>query len=331
MSLTFKKWYDSKSDKAKEYINKHCEEWIDLNSKDYYAPVKEELTIEEITGKDSDWRSRESFAVYILAKNPKATIEDYKKYYEREYGDVDFKSITFLPVEDRKELIRANPDHNGTLNFSRWLFSIEDYSKLSNYMHLLNLECEAPDDSMMEILGEEATIEYLRQNEKAFDLDSLPVEGRSKLFDRLFFCDGGWTEEQKHRIMRRLADTIRYYRNRENAMPAMLNIIRHVALVNKADLIYIYDIICKSPELAQHLYDLKKPDCELTGTENLEGKYRFPMWLRKLFLIMGCCARENISQANTQKLQKEGASLLRMYGFNFKAYFDAYLTQSPDY
>ena len=334
MSLTFKQWYDSKSPEAQGYIAAQCEEWIDLTSKDYYQPVKQGLTIDEITGKESDWRNREIFGICLLTQNPKTTLEDYKEYYKREYGEISFQSLRFLPVEQRKAIVKENTNRsygsNG-LNFSRWLFSIDDYSKLNENMDTLDLSNSTPDDRMMEILGEDAAIEYIRKNERAFELDSLPKTGRSKIFDKLFFCPDGWTEEQKHKIMRRFADSIRYYRNRESSMDTVLNIIRHVALVNKADLIYVYDVICKLPELAQHLYDLKKPEEELTGNETMEGKYRFPMWLRKLFLIMGCCARENISQANTQKLQKEGASLLRMYNFHFKDYFDAYLMQSPDY
>ena len=336
MTLSFKDWFDGRSKEAQAFIIERCKDWMDLSTPDYYKAQKTDISIEDVVGEESEYYSRACLAMYILSHNKKATITDYATYYKNhEYRSVDFSSLTFLPVKDRKDLMRQLSYRNSsTIGLREWLFCIEDYSKLADYAENLNLDDDRVNDTLIDIFGEDFAIKYTKAHESIIHLKDLPEQGRSVIFDTLFFGADGWSEQQKQEIMKRWAQEIHWHSGRydkEGKLKAMEKAIRHVACARKEDLKYIYTIIKRLPDLAQHLYDMKKPEDQINEGDSKDMEYRFPMWLRKLFVIMGCCARGNISSANTQKLQKEGASLLRMYNFDFDTYFAAYLQQSPDF
>lgn len=336
MVLSFKEWFDTKSDAAKEFILNRCKDWIDTSTPDYYKTQKTDLDIKDITSNDSEWFGRSCFAMYILSKNKKTKLSDYAEYYRNhEYRSVDFHSLRFLPVDMRKKIMsRIRYSEDKAIEFNEWLFCIEDYSKLGEYVQALDFDRDGANDTLMDILGKEAAIEYAKLHQKIMTLEMMPNNSRSIIFDTLFYGENGWSEDQKKSLMRDWARAIHWQCGRydkEGKIKSMQKALYHVGMVRKEDLRYIYEIISSLPELGQQLYDLKKPASELTGNESSEMKYRYPMWLRKLFIIMACCARENISTANIQKLQKEGASLLKLYNFDFDKYFDAYLLQSPNF
>ena len=140
------------------------------------------------------------------------------------------------------------------------------------------------------------------------------------LVDELFFGEDQLTEDQKRRV---ITGYVRDVRDVKDFMQ------RFVA-VDESYLKYLGYIIDDRPDLAMKLYKQKKPDDELAEYGEhvkIADSYRYPKEYRKLFLIAGCCARENVGKAKAG-LIGEIASLLKMYSWN---YLDIFYCLYPQY
>lgn len=339
MTMSFKDWYDSKSEDTKAFIRGECKRWVSPLNKDYYYPqVNLDKPEDVINFNCDDSGDKYAYAAALIMKQG-GTVDDVIKYFDEKASRIYYDAIRIFSVEDRKKIAKAmvekykDRQFYSNVSFSDWLFIQDDYSNLD----LTNLRSGLPINNItLEILGKDKTIEYAKSHPEEIDCTIFPEDGSSsEIFDTLFFGENGWTEEQKEKVVNnivRCRPNSSYMRvNNTTLQEKAALFMKNVCSVDKRYLEYFYKIIRDHSELARYLYEQKKPAEELTGNETVEMTYRYPKWLRKLFLIMGCCARKNVSMANADKLKKEGVALLKLYNYDFHQYFTGYLAQNPDY
>lgn len=339
MTMTFKEWYDKKSDDTQKYITERCG-WVNPFNKTGYMAKHTFDTVQDVLNEENSGYNevKHIFGLALLLKNG-GTVEDAIKYVIKNCGSIPHGALVLFDIEDRKKIARAmvkhdleeNPHHR--ISFSTWLFIQEDYSNLTDIDKLDDGLCLTP--SILEIFGDEAAIEYAKNNVNAADIRCFPKDGSNNvLFDRLFFGENGWNDEQKNKVIHTMAISRgfnSYFNANDDVLREVEHFIKNVCSVDKKYLKYLYQIIKENPSLATKLYEEKKPDTELSGNEPTDMTYRYPVWLRKLFLLMGCCARKTISKVNAGKLKNEGIALLRLYNYDFDQFFESYLAQSPTY
>ena len=339
MTMSFKDWYDSKSEDTKDYINAQCKGWIDLSSPDLYKPQIDLNTVSSVIYFTMEGGGEQYAYAMSLIMKLGGTLDDISEYIDNEWRSIRHGALRIFPVEDRKKIVRdffykkKNSGKYYDQTFGDWLFMQEDYANLD----VSTLNAKIPLNFISEeILGKDNIVLYAKNDPDGIDYTIFPKDGsRSELFDSLFFGEDGWTEEQKDRVIQnicRCRPNGYYGRITERTLTEIAHVfLKNICTVDKKNLEYFYELIESQPQLANQLYNEKKPADELTGNETVEMTYRYPKWLRKLFLIMGCCARKNVSMANADKLKKEGAALLKLYNYNFHQYFISWLAQNPEY
>ena len=339
MTMSFKDWYDSKSEDTKDYIKKQCKDWIDLDASDLYKSQIKLDTVSSVIYLNMENRGEQYAYAMSLIMKLGGNLDDIFKYTDNEWNSIHNDSLRIFPVEDRKKIVRnfySKRTQSGRYydqTFGDWLFMQEDYANLD----ISTLTDKIPLNTISEeILGKDNLVLYAKNDPDGIDYTIFPKDGsRSELFDSLFFGENGWTEEQKDRVIRNICKCRPngyYGRITERTLTEIAHtFLKNICTVDKANLRYFYELVDSQPQIANQLYNEKKPADELTGNETVEMTYRYPKWLRKLFLIMGCCARKRVSMANADKLKKEGIALLKLYGYDFNQYFTAWIAQNPEY
>lgn len=318
---SLKEWFDSLSEDTRKYLSMHCD-WIDTNNDDYYKRI--ELTdsyfSSMIERADRAYRSEECCKSLILGliiklrdKDP-TTFKDIlsdktlKLLINKTSNGVDklFLFSPFLQKEITKEKLKDNND----LSLEQLLYITDDYSNI-DYKRLSDRSLKY-NSVTREIFGLDACIELAKENIDFIKVSLSSLDPDDELIDTLFFGENQLSTEQKINL-------IKYMYNPDTS--DIEDYMKRFVTVNEYYLKYIYDIIRQDPAVAAKLYNLKKPECELSGNETTAMKYRYPKKYRKLFQMAACCARKNVGKAMAGTIG-ELASMLKMYNWDFYTLFD---------
>lgn len=334
---TFRQWYEHLSPETQEYIAKNCF-WFDITEKDYYKHSYTTVDSIKVTAEYIKNRLDEDKYINDDCINPslvgvvrllkdKLSLEEYTLLL---YGLHDATRIGYSNFDamEYRELLKLTKKYKDQARKNdRWnncgeykyrltdfLLMVEDFDNID--FSLLNHDSLVMDSATVEILGFDEMYKIAKEEPGKFSFRS---RGRSnmnnKVFDSLFFCEDGWTPEQKKKIIQN------YGYNEEDAEDFM----RRIVAVDESYLKFFCNyFISNNPALARHLYNQKKTDDELNAlpaNHKMEDEYRYPKSYRKLFHIAACCARENVGKAMAGTIG-DVACMLKMYAYDFNQVFD---------
>lgn len=334
---TLRQWFESLSQETQEYIADNCR-WFDITTEDYYR--HNSGSIESIKNVAEYVKNRLDEDKYINDDCVKPviitcvrTIKDKltpEEYAHLLYGIEDTVRPTsnVFDAMDRREILklakkykdqaRKNDKWNDRgeykYNLADFLLMVEDFDNID--FSLLNHDTLSLNSATIEILGYDEMYKIAKD-----EPDKLSFRNRNrsnidnKVFDSLFFCEDGWTSEQKKKILNS------YLYNVSDAEDFMQRIVA----VDESYLKFFCNyFICNEPALARYLYNQKKTDDELNAlpaNHRIEDEYRYPKSYRKLFHIAACCARKNVGKAMAGTIG-DVACMLKMYAYDFNQVFD---------
>lgn len=334
---TFRQWFETLSQETQQYIAENCS-WFDITTEDYYK--HKSGSIESIKGVTEYIKGRLEEDRYISDNfvNPaiiscvrmikdKLTPDEYVhllygldeavRINKREFDAMDRRELLKLKKK-YKDQARKNDRWNASgeykYNLTDFLLMVEDFDNID--FSLLDHDSLVMDSATVEILGYDEMYRIAKDEPNKF---SFRTRGKSnmdnKVFDALFFCEDGWTPEQKKRILNN------YGYNEDDAEDFM----RRIVAVDESYLKFFCNyFIRNNPALARHLYNQKKTQDELDAlpeSHRIEDEYRYPKHYRKLFHIAACCARENVGKAMAGTIG-DVACMLKMYAYDFNQVFD---------
>lgn len=339
---TLKQWFDGLSEEAKKEVMRHCDDWLDTNASDYYKHTSlKEVTDRESLGyhlydnfdKDSS-QYRETKELYmrqgmmykwLCTHHPEImSKEDCDHALLNMLNGNNSSSILIFLINDEEKRIKAwvkKQERAGdNLTFWDWLYTLKDFSdiKLPDNVFLPN---NTLTPGLIEILGHDYCYELAKDNYSAL-IGGLSYKKQSDLFDELFFCDNGWNDTIKKKVLQKLY--IPDYGDIH--LDQFEDFIQRIVAVDKKYLEFIKQIIDRYPALAMKVYNQKKPDSELTGNEKPSMLFRYSKEIRDLARIAAACSRRTISQANLKGLHEIG-QLVKLYGYNFTDIYNAMYAQ----
>lgn len=334
---TLRQWFESLSQETQEYIVNNCT-WFDITSEDYYKHNSGSIESIKSTAEYVFNRLNEekyinddfvNSAIITCVKmiKDKLTPEEYI-YLLHGIKDTIRPNSSCFDAMDRRELLKLtkkykdqarkndkwNTYYEYKYDLKDFLLMVEDFDNID--FSLLNRDTLCLDSATSEILGYNEMYNIAKDTPGKFSFRS---RGRSnmdnKVFDSLFFCEDGWTREQKKKILHN------YGYNEEDAEDFM----KRIVAVDESYLKFFCNyFICNNPALARRLYTQKKTEDELNAlpaNHKIEDEYRYPKSYRKLFHIAACCARENVGKAMAGTIG-DVACMLKMYAYDFNQVFD---------
>lgn len=339
---TFKQWFNSLSEETQKYLKEQCN-WIDSESADGYRHsdiTKDclEDSVNTLTARieRDEWRrdnDLDSALLYLIKAHKDELTED--EHDKLMYGLIDgnhhlanecigYEDLrTAAKLSYKKKCsynLRAGRDRKVYYELSDLLLITEDFDNID--WSLVNKDDLTMNGPIMEILGHDEVIAIAKENPARLNLRYRRERSgvNNPVFDELFFCENGWTKEQKSRIIQD------YGYNEDDVRDFMERIVA----VDESYLRFIGTFfISNNPALGMHLYKEKKSADELNALpagHKIEDEYRYPKEYRKLFQIAACCARENVGKAMAGTLGT-ASGILKMYGYNFNMIFDCLYPQ----
>lgn len=340
---TFRQWFDNLSPETQEYLQKECL-WIDTTSKDGYRHPDKELdselstyieTFERQLKNDRHLDSDHIFAAAtILLHRTKDTFTTDVYYtllmaFAKEGRDRDIIPLidafelreVYKRIHDYRVEVNKDPSvwHRNSTQYqlNQKLLMIEDFDNID--WSDTDLSASRLDDILADILGHDKVIEMAKDNPKCINFRRQTTK-RNTIFDELFFCENGWTPEQKNQV-------IREYSYSEDGVR---DFMERIVAVDESYLRQIGTFfIDNNAALGMHLYKEKKSQEEidaLPAGHNIACEYRYPKEYRKLFQIAACCARGNVGKAMAGTIG-DAACILKMYGYDFNQIFDCLYPQ----
>ena len=331
---TLKQWYTELSDPAKKWIKKNCSAWFDENESDCYRKIHKQTPDEAIESILLNMPDRCSYfgsddrervidmalrALYSCgASNVDKLLDKMKKVYN-EYLPENFHIYYDKSKQEEifKELHGRNTYYDDTetkFYLSDYLYSIKDFSNIEIDFSKIRLQSQDSEPVVEEIIGRENFKHIINENLLNF-VENIRRREPNQMFDELFFCENGWNDEQKRKVLRH-----RYCKNDDLTM--IEDFFERIVSVDHSYLRFIYNIISSNTSLAMKIYNQKKPEFELKGNETIPQLYRYPKEIRKLVRIAHVCALENVSKVNAGYF-KEIAPLIKIYGYNFNDIYNA--------
>jgi len=341
---TFRQWFDAFGSETQKYLKEQCH-WIDVDQPDGYrhASYSKDFASEQLNKsieyfdnrlKDDNGLYREDFVPLCMnyIQSIRNTLDKHTFYMLLLALIKENRAIlTKLDAMDLREILKIKAE------YKNYYYQNSDYSytKGKVYKYSLdelllitedfdNIEWDKADvsdlpltSSVCEILGEQKLIELCKEEPSRFRLHSPAIQAdpNNVIFDTLFFCDNGWTVEQKKKVI----DNYGYCeRDVEDFM-------KRIVAVDESYLRTVGNyFIRNNPALGMYLYKQKKPEDELNALppgHKVEEEYRYPKAYRKLFQIAACCARGRIGKAMAGTIG-DAACMLKLYGYNFNNIFD---------
>ena len=328
---TLKEWYDSLSTSAQAWIESNCSAWFDKNQADYYKKpleFKDDKELYEFL-KDTEridtgvvlreQALAEHYAIALRASNniPDDVADDAMLKFQ------SVSKVFWLYIKDEGKRIKAfkyaYKNYDNSLPLRCYLYTIKDFGNMQIDWNM----CEAPSltAEVIEIIGINEAKKVLEKNNTSEYIVSRMVRpGKPNiLFDEVFFCkDSALNFNKKVDILDRLYAS---YNNTPNE-ELVEDFFRRIVAVDHGCLRFLIRIVQKYPAIAMKLYEQKKPDTELTGTEIMGEQYRYPKELRKLFIIAHACALKRVSKVKCTMI-KDVAPLLKLYAYNWDDIYDA--------
>lgn len=258
----------------------------------------------------SDWKSgkymRSDFKNYILLLNS----EDYRKlrydYLEyrngaanrAKYVETDLCSVLLFNKDFSKKALQQI--------FDKALNRLETENELGIFQYkALCLEIFGA-DNMKKVWKHDES--YIR----IFSNFDIPEDISNAMFDELFFCENGWTDEQKNNVIR----NINY-----------MTIERFELFVKKILSVDMSYAKLLPPFFNSHsglatlneIINQKKPENEyISRSEAPRYCKHFKTLLRALY----ACLKENVCKTRATQL-KEVAPLIQLYGYDFNCICEA--------
>lgn len=339
--MTLREWYDSLSENAKKIIRMECKLWFDETQPDCYKVVSNmNQTVDDcaiyITNNASRYSNDDNknlFCLMFLNEFKKHSSEEDMQYLissicakfinsDNGYLHKDITPDVILMSDDisfRKKMVEKIYTYERydqkKIEWRYALYLLDDYSDVPKALSQYPLA--VPDtirDGIQEILGEDVVKQLCVEDPQ---LVGIEYGKQSDMFDACFFCENGWSDDQKKRfIHNRYCHTYSHTIVQSDYQSGFRDFIERVVAVDQNYLRYIYDIIDECPALGNKVYDEKKPAGELTGNEKPDMTFRYSKLIRKLARIANICARKSLSNVNG-KFLKEVGPLIKFYGYNF--------------
>ena len=340
---TLRQWYDGLSINAKEWMQKHCDDWFDANEEDCYKKPSKGSTEGALTAYHAtfpetpryyDNLNRQDTIKMLLESlrhNPDITqakidmlVKDLVKSYK---GDCCNDIHMYASEDIRKEIFlkRHNErygDDSMAVDIDHYLYLIKDYDEMYINWDELYHDRTLNTAIMDEIIGRKNFLQVVKKSDPVGFAEQIPDRQRNELFDALFFCEDGWSHKTKLDILHKRYIYPLCKGETERNLRVFADFMERIVCVDHSYLRYIYKFVEEVPSIANDIYEQKKPSDELTGNETIPQTYRYPKDIRKLAKIAHACARKSVSKANSAFL-KEISPLLRLYGYNFNDIYDA--------
>lgn len=327
---TLRQWYDGLSEPAQRWLTKYCNHWFDASEDDCYRKIKKQSIEDAVndmlnsmkshcsyfSSDDRDFVIRSMLKIISAsgASNANTLLEkirvvyddylpsDYHIFYDKDKQDEIFDKLHLKNTHSWEE------DDDKRYYLCDYLYTIKDYDNIVIDWNRIRISSNDTEACVEEIIGRENFKHIVNDNLYAF-IDNLRPRQVNSLFDELFFCENGWTKEQKSQMLRR-----KYLK--EDSLDRIEDFFERIVSVDHSYLRFIYDIVKSNPSIAMKLYAQKKPDGELSGNETIPQTYRYPKDIRKLIRIAHVCALQNMSKVNAGFF-KEIAPLVKLYGYSF--------------
>ena len=317
-----------------EYIRENVD-WIDLEApcRIKHVEIPDNFTADIVKELHDKIMSDCSYSLYlahimkILMVVNKLSSETYSNRDVKEaikhYGtERDSAFLFYLAPIDTLAALQAevkNKIENRTrygnkpnLSFSEILLNTDDYDDINyEYLDLSGTSIENV-DKLMHIVPKEIILAKFRSDSSQLSHNYIKRNVDCDLFDELFFCENGWSEENRKKW-------ISQYKPVESDVEDFMS---RIVSVDFSYMQYLDLIIQRDPAVAARLYKMKKPDAELTGNESVEMTFRYPRSIRKLFQLAAVCSRENIGKAMTGLLA-DMSTMIKFYGYNYQLIFHA--------
>ena len=344
---TFRQWFDNLSPVKQRYLRENCS-WIDVDSKDRYNhPSKEKLdakfneSVLEMVAQSSrdryyssnnalesaalaffqlhkDLLNEDAYKAIIKAATNNGTDRDINQYVDA----FELREIVKVKHEERLAYNKTHNEwdqKNALYSLSEKLLITEDFSAFD--WTDTDVRDRYLDSKMMEILGHDEVIRRAKENPRAVDsFRNREKEIHNPVFDELFFCEDGWTKEQKQQVINSYGCGVH----------DVEDFIARIVAVDESYLRYIGTYFIRNcPALGMHLYKQKKSQEEIDALplkHRQEDEYRYSKSYRKLFQIAACCARENVGKAMAGTIG-DISGILKMYSYNFNQIFDCLYPQ----
>lgn len=333
--MTLREYLDGLSEDAIKWIKENCK-FIDMESKDGYRHKEPANDIIEQRLSDNSYSRdvseteviintlllRDKKGNYVYNDSNMSTDDRnelvYRIIYDRhgsntlDHGVAYYLPLGYIRLAAKEEIKRyqedAEPADKDKLRLKHLLLFTDDFSnidwdKLSmdNWMYI--------DKGLLDILPKDIAKKYLLQQPRALRVNEIPMN--CDVFDELFFGEDGWTEDQKHAVIREF----------DNSLNGIANFMERIVAVDKKYLRDIYKLITRNGKaLSNELYCLQKPADEQANCAK-KYKYRYADEYRKLFWIARCCYLGYTNKTAVSKM-KDAGSLLKLYGYNFDNIFD---------
>ena len=325
---TFKEWYQSLGEKAQARLKIELP-WLDTKTDDFFA--KTELTkdneddivmtcLNKIANSgsyylDNDITTKLAFVAVqnYLAQNPKALDKEARDFVICKIGQETHETRDMLTKEYRRMLIRKNHPQEEKYSLRDLLYLTDDFDNIE--WGKLKLSCKL-DDAMCEMISKDVIIEKLKEQPELIRIEYGNYD--NDIFDELFFGKDGWTEQQKHRVIKDIYD---------GSGKAIEDFVGRLVTVDKSCLKYIMDMIryssCDSnlTEAAKR----KKPEDELEAKNipsSSQMAYFYNKELRTAFQIAWCCRKERLA-ATRAKNVGELASIIKLYNYDYAQIMEA--------
>lgn len=218
------------------------------------------------------------------------------------------------------------------------LFFVEDYDKIMEQLTFdtINIRSYSTRQfvTIIEIFGDGALEKIAIENPEDFVAIYRNLRGETeayspkqeyvdiyrkmqRIFDRKFFVDNSWSDEQKRDLIKVMysSDWI------DRAIRRFEEFAKDILTVDHRYHRFIYDLVKECPSLGNKIYEAKKPDSEINPNEGVDMTFRYSKEIRKLGKIANVCVRESLSKANNGFL-KEIGSLIRLTGYRFNEIYN---------
>ena len=218
------------------------------------------------------------------------------------------------------------------------LFFVEDYDKIMEQLTFdtINIRSYSTRQfvTIIEIFGDGALEKIAIENPEDFVAIYRNLRGETeayspkqeyvdiyrkmqRIFDRKFFVDNSWSDEQKRDLIKVMysSDWI------DRAIRRFEEFAKDILTVDHRYHRFIYDLVKECPSLGNKIYEAKKPDSEINPNEGVDMTFRYSKEIRKLGKIANVGVRESLSKANNGFL-KEIGSLIRLTGYRFNEIYN---------
>lgn len=327
---TFKEWYQSLGDKAQEKVRSFG--WVDMSTSDGYA--KTELTeknldqyikdnLAEIMSDHSSYYmdgTSKTLLSYIaikefLDRHPKYMSSDNKNELIRKFVNESSDIKPLLSREQRIACIEAKASYRDEKRYSLEEliyitddFDTIDWSKLKDNTGL--------DDALVQMMDEEHILERLKVEPTLIRITKQDYD--NDLFDKLFFGEDGWTEEQKRQVIRH------HY---SACSSDIEDFVGRIVSVDMSNLKYLPHIIRYGHDTSSLTAEFKRKKSEEDLTANgisskSQSSYFYSKEVRTAFQILWCCKNERMA-ASRARAVGELASIIKLYNYDYQQIIDA--------